>query len=134
MRQSVPVNFGHLSVPIWKSGEKMKSANKFLPLTKLLVLSLVLGGCASRMIGERIGSDQIALAESAQVAKCQSKGKVNVSVMSEVAFYTRSAESVEANLLQMARNAAIDNGGDTVVKGTSLEYGKRTFEVYKCKP
>jgi hypothetical protein len=117
-------------------GEKMSFSANRMPLTAL-ALSLtmtLLAGCASRMIGERIGSDQIVLADAAGVANCQSKGKVNVSVMSEVAFYTRSAESVEANLLQMARNAAVDNGGDTVVKGASMEYGKRSFEVFKCKP
>jgi hypothetical protein len=103
-------------------------------MTALALIIATLAGCASRMIGERVGAEGVVLADAPAVAKCQSKGKVNVSVMSEVAFYTRSAESVEANLVQMARNAAIDNGGDTVVKGTSLEYGKRTFEVYKCKP
>lgn len=104
-----------------------------LAITAITLIS-GLGGCASRMIGERIGADQIDLAEAGQVSKCQPKGKVNVSVLSEVAFYTRSADAVEANLLQMARNSAIDNGGDTVVKGTSLEYGKRSFDIYKCKP
>jgi hypothetical protein len=117
-----------------KSGEKMKSSKETLRMTVLALMIATLAGCASRMIGERVGAEGVVLADAPAVAKCQSKGKVNVSVMSEVAFYTRSAESVEANLVQMARNAAIDNGGDTVVKGTSLEYGKRTFEVYKCKP
>jgi len=112
----------------------MKSSRTLLQLAGAALTIAALSGCASRMIGERIGSDQIVLAEAATVAQCQTKGKVNVSVMSEVAFYTRSAESVEANLLQMARNAAVDNGGDTVVKGASMEYGKRSFEVFKCKP
>jgi hypothetical protein len=112
----------------------MKSLKETLRIAAQALMFITLAGCASRMIGERVGSDQIVLAEPASVAQCQSKGKVNVSVMSEVAFYTRSAESVEANLLQMARNAAIDTGGDTVVKGPSMEYGKRSFEVFKCKP
>jgi hypothetical protein len=99
-----------------------------------LVLLGTLSGCSSRLIGERIGADQVVLAEAAQVAKCQSKGKVNVSVLSGIGFIPRSSEAVEDNLLQMARNGAVDNGADTVVKGNSLEYGKRTFDLYKCKP
>ncbi len=40
---------------------------------------------------------------------------------------------MEDNLVQMARNEAVSKGGDTVVKGNSLEYGKRSFEIFKCK-
>ena len=40
----------------------------------------------------------------------------------------------EANLSQVARNEAVDAGADTVVKGDSPEFGKRTFKLYKCQP
>lgn len=52
----------------------------------------------------------------------------------KLALSASSDEAVEANLLQLARNSAIEAGGDSVVKGTSPEYGKRTFSIYKCKP
>lgn len=97
-------------------------------------LTAGLGGCASKMIEVRPGSDLVTVASATQVAGCQPKGKATVSVLSEVAFITRSPEGVEANLLQLARNAAVDGGGDTVVKGSSMEYGKRSFEFYKCRP
>ena len=99
----------------------------------LAALLAGLGGCASKMIDVRAGSEQVALADASQVGSCQSKGKVTVNVLAEVWFVTRGPESVEANLLQLARNAAVDAGGDTVVKGSSMEYGKRTFELYKCR-
>jgi hypothetical protein len=112
----------------------MHFSKTILILSTSVALVAGLGGCASKLIGERVGSDQITLAEESQVGSCQSKGKVTVSVLSEVGFITRSAEAVEANLLQLARNAAVDGGGDTVVKGNSTQYGKRTFEVFKCRP
>lgn len=108
-------------------------AMKFKQAALLVSAALVLGGCASKLIGERIGAESVKLAQPGDVAACTSKGKVTVSVLSEVGFITRSAEAVENNLLQMARNAAIDNWGDTVVKGNSTEYGKRTFEIFKCQ-
>ncbi len=109
----------------------MNISNKIL-LT-LTVLPL-LGGCASKMIGERIGADLVEVRPASEVASCKPLGKTHVSVLSKVGFITRSAEDVEANLLQMARNEAVDKGGDTVVKGNSVEYGKRTFDIYRCKP
>ncbi len=102
-------------------------------LVALGVLAAGLSGCASSMIGERIGADQVVLAKESEVAKCKSLGRSTLSVLSSLGPITRSAEAVEDNLLQMARNEAIDKGGDTVVKGNSLEYGKRSYEVFKCK-
>lgn len=112
----------------------MQFSKKMWVITAMVPLIAGLGGCADKLIEVRKGSDRVSLADATQVGRCQSKGKINVSVLSEVGFITRSAEAVEANLLQLARNGAIDNGGDTVVKGNSTEYGKRTFEVYKCRP
>lgn len=112
----------------------MPYSKKLVVLAAVLPLSLALGGCASKLIGERVGADQVVLAEPAQVANCKSLGRTTVSVLSAVGPFTRSAEAVEDNLVQMARNQAIDKGGDTVVKGNSMKYGERTFEVFKCKP
>lgn len=98
-----------------------------------LAAALLLGGCSSTLIGERIGADQVVLADATQVSKCKSLGRTTLSVLSSLGPITRSAEAVEDNLLQMARNEAVDKGGDTVVKGTSMEYGKRSYEIFKCK-
>lgn len=98
-----------------------------------LAAALLLGGCSSTLIGERIGADQVALADATQVSKCKSLGRTTLSVLSSLGPITRSAEAVEDNLLQMARNEAVDKGGDTVVKGASMEYGKRSYEIFKCK-
>jgi hypothetical protein len=94
----------------------------------------LLSGCASDLVEVQKGSNRVALVEASQVENCQSKGEIVVSVLAEVGFISRSAEAVEANLLQLARNGAIDSGGDTVVKGISPEFGKRTFAIYKCQP
>jgi hypothetical protein len=104
-------------------------------IAAILPLIAGLSGCASSMIEVRAGSDRVSLAEANQVGSCQPKGKTTVSVLATVGiFMTRSAEAVEANLLQLARNDAVDAGADTLVKGESKELGKRTFEIYKCRP
>jgi hypothetical protein len=104
------------------------------PTLLLMSLALGLSGCASTLIGERIGADQVVVAEPAQVSQCKSLGKTTFSVLATVGPITRSAEAVEDNLTQMARNEAVDKGGDTIVRGSSMEYGKRTFEIFRCRP
>jgi hypothetical protein len=91
-------------------------------------------GCASAFIDVKSGAENISVLEAQQVANCELKGKVTASVLSKVGFISRSVEGVEENLLQMAKNSAIEDGGDTLVKGESTEFGKRTYSIYKCKP
>lgn len=103
----------------------------YLSLNCLLLLMFV--GCASNMIETRPGAETVDLQSASNVASCLSKGRVTVSVLAQVGFYTRSADVIESNLLQMARNSAIDGGADTVVKEDMPEYGRRTFALYKCR-
>ena len=80
------------------------------------------------------GSENVSLADASQVQGCQPKGKVTVSVLAKVGSVTRSVQDIDADLLQLARNGAVDSGGDTVVKGERPELGQRTFSIYKCRP
>ncbi len=112
----------------------MKLSKSIFILTAITSLTIGLSGCASSWIGVREGAERVSLAEPNQVAACQSKGKINVSVLAKVGLSERDAEDVEANLYQLARNNAVDAGADTLVKGESKEFGKRTFEMFKCRP
>ena len=111
---------------------------KFLPkvFAVAAIVSLISGlsGCASSLIDVRAGSDRVSLANASQVAGCKPKGKIIVSVLTKVGFINRSAEEVDANLFQLGRNAAVDAGGDTLVRESPFEYGKNTFAIYRCRP
>lgn len=101
----------------------------------LLVFSVYfLFGCASQLIDVRPGSERVSVASISQVSGCTSKGKTTVSVLSEVGFITRSVDAVEANLLQLARNGAVDVGADTLTLGDEPVFGRRTFGLYQCRP
>jgi hypothetical protein len=89
-----------------------------------------LNGCASKIIGVHEGAERVSLADANQVASCQSKGGITISIFAK----GRAENEVEANMYQMARNDAVDSGADTVVKGESTEFGKRAFKLYKCRP
>ncbi len=92
----------------------------------------LLAGCASDLIDVRPGSQNIPLLASDQVTQCQFKGNTTVSVLAQVGFVSRSVEAINGDLLQLARNAALDAGGNTLVPGDRPELGKQTFGVYHC--
>ncbi|MFA6901941.1 MAG: DUF4156 domain-containing protein [Gallionellaceae bacterium] len=112
----------------------MKTSKGILIIAVIVPLLAGLSGCASSLIGVREGADRVSLAEASQVTACQSKGKTIVTVLSKIGVINRLEEVVEDNLYQVARNNAVDAGADTLVKGESTEFGKRTFEMFKCRP
>ena len=110
----------------------MKTTNKVL--LGCLIITGSLSGCASSFIETKSGSEGVAIVDASKVSSCELQSKVTSSVLSKVWFISRSQESVEENLLQMARNSAVENGADTIVKGESSQFGERTFALYKCRP
>ena len=103
---------------------------------KLIVITLfsgLLAGCASSFIDVKEGADKVNVSTADRVANCTSKGTVTSSVLSKVWFVNRSVEGVEENLLQMAKNAAVEAGANTIVKGEAPKYGERSFSLYQCK-
>lgn len=112
----------------------MQFSKGMLLSTIILSLAAGLSGCASSLIGVHEGAERVSLADAKQVTACQSKGKTFVTVLAKVGIILRYEEDVEENLYQLARNNAVDAGADTLVKGESKEFGKRMFEMYKCRP
>lgn len=96
------------------------------------LLSSLVAGCASSFIDVKEGTDKVNVSTADKVAGCESKGTVTSSVLSKVLFVSRSVESVEENLLQMAKNAAVEAGANTIVKGDAPKYGERSFSLYQC--
>ncbi len=111
----------------------MRFSKQIYSISAVLLIA-GLGGCASSLIGVHPGAERVSLADANQVGACVSKGKTIVSVLSKIAGINRLEDVVEADLYQVARNNTVDAGADTLVKGESTEFGKRTFEMYKCRP
>lgn len=111
----------------------MQFSKSILILTGALLVT-GLSGCVSSMIGVREGSERVSLADANQVGNCELKRKTILGVLAKIGSLPRHPDDVEANLYQLAKNNAVDAGADTLVKGESNEFGKRLFEMYKCRP
>ena len=102
-------------------------------ITLVCFSTVLLCGCANSFLKPIEGSERVLLLNAHQVTHCQSLGKISVNVVTKVGIYTREANAVEANLLQLGQNNAIELGGDSLVKDVTPEFGKQVFAVYKCK-
>jgi hypothetical protein len=105
--------------------------HKYIAMT--CASAALLSSCVSSFLKPAEGSERVLLMNPAQVTNCKSLGKISVNVVTKVGIYTRDADAVEANLLQLGQNNAIELGGDTLVKDMTPEFGRQVFAVYKCK-
>jgi len=64
---------------------------------------------------------------------CHKMGSTTVSVKADVATFARNKESVASELGTLARNSALELGGNVVVPVSDIDTGKQSFVVYTCR-
>ena len=98
----------------------------------LLIILLCLGAVACSWVTLTPGGEKVRVLSADEVSSCEELGKAMVSLRAKVAGINRDPRQVEKELAMLARNAAADMGGDTVVAVTAVKEGKRSYKVYKC--
>ncbi len=77
-------------------------------------------------------AESVSVRTAEQVADCKKVANTTASLRSKVMGVERSKEKVQKELETLARNAAIDYGGNVVVPTSEIKEGKQTFDVYQC--
>ncbi len=119
---------------IYKHQSPIRIPMRVFVISGIAALTVLQGGCVTNVVDVRPRSERVSVAQATQVGQCQVGGVTTMSVLAKVGFYDRSVADVDADLLQLARNDAVDLGGDTLVKETRPAVGQETFKVYKCRP
>ena len=96
----------------------------------LALLPVLLAACS--FVPKNAGADKVLILPLERVRSCNELGQTKVQVLDRLGFVARSNSSVETDLQQIARNNAVDMGGDTVSALTGVVNGRQTFGVYKC--
>ena len=99
-------------------------------LTTLFLL-LSLNACTWVPLSQQ--GEQVELTTPEAVSGCKRIGKTTVSTLSKLAGMDRHHESMQDELNKLARNSAVELGGDTVVPLSPIEEGRQVFGVYQCK-
>lgn len=100
-------------------------------LTIIITGSLLLGACNFVKVSET-GSN-VAVSNASAVGNCSKVSQLTVKVRDNyVGSMKRNPETIAKELANMARNEAIDAGGDTVVPVSEPANGRQTFDVYQC--
>lgn len=102
----------------------------FIHYTLLLLIITALPSCAMIKLTE--GGEKARVLSSGEVKNCQKRGATTVSVKPTILTIDRKKHVVENELQILARNSAVNMGGDTVSPISEIEEGKQTYAVYRC--
>ena len=104
----------------------MRINNKIILIA---LTGLIASSCSSINLSE--GGEKVRVLAPADISSCKKIGQTNASVTDKVVV-KRPIETIELELVTIARNSADNMGGDTVVPLTVVEDGKQSFTIYKC--
>ena len=99
---------------------------------RLLCVLLCLSVSACAWVKLTPGGEKVRVLDASEISTCEVLGNSTVSLLAKVAGINRNEEQVTKELSMLARNAAAEMGGDTVVPISEVKEGKRSFAVYKC--
>ena len=100
---------------------------------RTIFLATALVGLAScSFIETRPGANNIRVMTAADVPRCDTLGTIETSALGKLGILDRDPATIDADLVKLARNHAVDMKGDTIVPGASKRPGERQFNVYRC--
>jgi hypothetical protein len=103
-----------------------------LSILASLATILLFGGCSAAQLTPE--GEKVRVLDSDEVTKCQYVGRTTATVTEKVAGVRRHNEQIWQELVIVARNAAINLDGDTVVAESEEAEGKQKFKIYRCVP
>ena len=106
--------------------------NRVFKPAALLVLGIVLtSGCT--WVDPIAGASAVTLVKPSHVINCKQVGSTTSQVEDKIGFVNRSDDKVRGELLTLAKNSAVELGGDTLVAEDGPSEGTQKFKIYKCQ-
>lgn len=91
---------------------------------------LLASGCA--WVKTTPEGEKVRVLSADEVSTCEALGTTTATLLDKVAGFERNYAKVEQELRILARNSAVNLGGDTVVPISKVHNGQQRFAVYKC--
>ena len=104
----------------------MKTSKIAIILTSFLIVS------ACTWVDLKLDAENVRIATMEELAGCHKMGSSTVSVKADIASFARNTEKVRSELETLARNNAVDIGGNVVVPVSDINKGSQSFVIYTC--
>ncbi len=101
-----------------------------IPLLFTLLLPVVTTGCT--FVTLKPSAEQVLVLSQERVRNCRQLGTTRVTTMIKFGVIARGDSTISEELARLARNNAVDMGGDTVSPLSKIDNGEQTFGIYRC--
>ena len=99
----------------------------------LLLWAFVAASTGCTWVDPKPGASKVTLVKLEHVSQCKPLGSTVSQVKDKVGGIHRNEEKVTEELLTLAKNSAVDLGGDTLVAEGGPIDGTQKFTIYKCQ-
>ena len=103
---------------------------------KVIIAALALPllvACSKQLVKEEPGSENVTIADSIDQSNCTLKAQVKVRM---TGYAERRDDYTELDDIRLAKNAAVEQGGNTIYRIDHPEDGKGTqsavYQIYDC--
>jgi len=100
----------------------------------IVIIILFLISCGGvKYVEEMPGTEHVNLVESVDQTQCELKGEVKDSVKG---YSDSSLNNTEKNLIQLGKNAAVEENGNAIIMLNYKQYKRTqsaTFKIYDCR-
>ena len=114
---------------LFKNLSMNPSSFKSFIAASVVGVSFTISGCS--FVDSLPGSELVVM--SNQTEQCTKLGETRVSVLSTIAGFDRDEDVMSEELITMARNAAFEQGGNTISQSTEVEDGAQSFGIFRCR-
>lgn len=97
-----------------------------------MITLLVLSFSACTWVKLTPEGEKVRVLSADEAKNCKKLGLTRAMLKDKIAGVSRNEQKVKTELETLARNSAVDMGGDTVVPVSEIEEGKQVFDVYRC--
>lgn len=101
-----------------------------LNISGLILISLFQGACAWLRPAETV--KQVRLVTAEELEGCTHVGTTHVSVIDHLDEMQAEEGRVAEALLSLARNSALQFGGDSIVEISNISEGTQSFAIFRC--
>ena len=105
-------------------------------LNKIIIVAMAMPfliACGKSFVKEEPGSENVTIAKSIDQDKCALKAQVKVRM---TGYAERRDDYTEQDDIRLAKNAAVEQGGNTIYRLDHPEDGKGTqsavYQIYNC--
>lgn len=103
---------------------------KLVKVASVLTVSMVMAACS--FVDLKPEAEDVLMLKPFQAKECEQLRRTTSQVLDKIWFVNRNKDKMADELSTLARNTAVELGGNAIMVDSEINEGKQTFVVLNC--